>query len=80
MRAMAAFLVIGSLSIGSCGGGRATPPAPIAAQEQDTAPPLDAAPRADAAGTGEGDVQADCGTWCTSIAVCWEEVNEREYN
>jgi hypothetical protein len=51
----------------ACGGrASATGPAPV---EEAAAPPPDAAPPLD-----------DCADACTEIAVCYEEVYQREYN
>ena len=55
--------------------------APAEPRVEGEARPHDAgadAPAEDAAASEEPSTL--CATWCTYIAVCWEEVNEAEYN
>lgn len=77
-----AVLIIIGAAVVACGGSKGGPP--VAAQSADTAAPADAAPGAPATGgdaaASEEDVDSLCSNWCTAIAVCWEEVNGREYN
>lgn len=74
MRPLALLVSIGI----SCGGGKG---GAIEPRVEDVEP-VDAAIAASStedAGSEE-DPSTQCATWCTYIAVCWEEVNEKEYN
>jgi|SRR5687767_7638589 hypothetical protein len=87
MRLLVIALLLGSIA--SCGGGRSSSSAP-SPQRDRTAPPtdtaptsVDAAPAESSGDAGTGDAEEPgtaCASWCTLIAVCWEEVNDAEYN
>lgn len=89
MRLRAIALLFSAAAIASCGGGQSGSTAAPSLQRDRTAPPTDAAPTpveaapAESSDAGTGDEEEPgtaCANWCTQIAVCWEEVNDAEYN
>ncbi len=84
MRLLAIALLLGSAAIASCGGRSGSTVAPSLQRDGTDAAPtaVEAAPAESSdAGTGDEEEPATaCANWCTQIAVCWEEVNDAEYN